>query len=243
MAKQCTQCGSVLGDDLFFCPNDGSTLHQLRAADGFHQNTVALSQTPQAMPKQSPGTPGIGSVSSASPVLFVIIGVLGAALIGAGVFIFVKLGQEENIKPTTSNSSSDVKASASSPAPSPTEKKTAQSPASSPTGFWSGDWKGKGAIFTATMELNNIGGQIEGKIDWTLVKSSNPRKMNLAGATSTEYVRGTYDADTRRLTLAGYREEDPSNITILDRYNLNLSGDERTLVGNSKSNGVFRLSR
>lgn len=185
-----------------------------------------------------------------SPILYVVIGILAAGFVAALIFIFVMPGRTDEAKkvepansPVAVNTAPPVQLITNSNSVSPVSRRPVD-PTLTPAGSWSGDWshdKGTSA-FTATAELTETGGRVEGRIVWTLVRSSNPQKMDKSGLMAVEYVRGTFNPATRLMKLRGYRKDDPNNLVIYDAYNLSLSADKQTLNGRSK-NGVFRLIR
>lgn len=90
---------------------------------------------------------------------------------------------------------------------------------------------------------DNGGGKFSGEIYWTLQRHMNPKKSHKAGATATEYVQGVFNPATQTLKLSGYREDDPQNIIVLDKYTLVLAENNLSLSGISKTNGRFNLRR
>jgi len=246
--KRCPNCNQIFLDDSDFCLEDGTRL----VVDSGNQ-AFGVSQTSGEMPTQvvplsqsAAAQPSTGS----SPLLYLVIGVLATALAAVVVYLLLLRddGKKAEIAVTDApqaNSAATFAPSTPSPSPTPITPAAAVPPSVipglSPSGTWTGDWNSRSAHFKAAANLNESGGRVDGKILWTLIRHSNPQKSQKGGSTAVEYVRGTFDPTTRAITLAGYRKEDPDNIVVLDRYNLTLSADGKTMNGRSKSGGSFVL--
>ena len=114
--------------------------------------------------------------------------------------------------------------------------------ASTATGRWSGSWSSpSGAYLDVVFNLNDDGtGRVSGQIDWTLRRTRRPEKMSKIGMSAIEYVNGTFDPVSRKLSLQGYRKDDPNGVLVmLDQYRLTRSPDERSMSGSAKNGGKW----
>ena len=255
--KQCPNCQQIFTDDDVFCHNDGASL--LLISEGGRSAPVypVSDEMPtQYVPRPAAVASNAGVANDASKWLFLIIGVLATALVGMGIYLFTARGEKKETAAQTASIEAKP-AEGNREAPPQTEAPPANlSPPSaafapvapkidpnlSPSGNWSGDWSSKATQFTANASLTETNGQVSGQIVWTLVRTSNPKKISKTGATATEYVQGTFNPATRAVSLRGVRKDDPHNLVILDRYNLSLAESNRTLSGRS-INGSFVLRR
>lgn len=254
--KKCPQCSQFFEEDNDFCLNDGERLVSStdHAASAAYYTPTQVMYTPAATPAQN---------SVTSPLLYMVIGILATALVAVAAFAYIFAGRSSEDKKAAEPQASPAKEQQSTPAsevratapaanaPPPVNPSPASPPeptfdsSVTPTGNWSGDWvhNKRTSSFTANMELRQTGPSVEGRIVWTLTRSSNPQKMYKSGLNAVEYVRGTFDPATRLVRLRGYRKEDSNNLgIILDSYNLSISADSRSMSGTSK-NGVFKLRR
>ena len=235
--KKCPNCQLVYDDAVDFCLNDGTRLTAI--SSGSYDVPTQVIQ-----PRASAGVPPRGT----SPLLYVTIGVLAAGFAAALIFIFLVPSRPDESKRSGPSNGSPAGEAPQSAVTPPSANSAGEIPAQlvdptmSPGGSWTGDWTGKSAYFTAKMDLTETSGRIDGRIVWTLMRSSNPAKGYKTGTSAVEFVRGSFDPTTRLAKLAGYRKDDPNDIIILDRYDLSLSTDKQTLSGKSK-NGNFVLRR
>ena len=254
--KQCPNCQQIFTDDDVFCLNDGASL--LLISEGGRNAPVfpVSGEMPtQYVPRPASAVaPGVGS--DVSKWLFLIIGVLATALVGMGIYLFTARGERAETAAQTANTQTKPAEGNRAATPPKTEAPPVNQsppiaaaaiapkfdPNLSPAGSWSGDWSSKATHFTATASLTETNGQVSGQIVWTLARTSNPKKTSKTGSTATEYVQGSFNPATRAVSLRGVRKDDPNNIVILDRYNLSLSENNRTLSGRS-INGNFVLRR
>lgn len=264
--KICPQCKNDFNDDLNFCLEDGTPL--IYESDA--EKTVVFNSLSNEIPTQIIPPAQITrqvSTNTSTKWLFLIIGVLATTLLAIAFFVFFFRENKENTiasanikgvetpeKSAKKNSEAAEKDISDETNIIKSEKATnsASFPVStpfsnpvvnenlSPNGNWSGDWNSKSAYYMATVTLEETNGRINGRIVWTLKRTSNSQKINKIGASAVEYVQGTYNSQTRMLNLRGIRKDDPNNIVILDRYNLSLSDDNQTLMGKSL-NGNFIL--
>jgi hypothetical protein len=65
-------------------------------------------------------------------------------------------------------------------------------------------------------------------------------KQSKIGLTAVEYIKGSYNPETRMLMMEGYRKDDPNDIISLDKYRLILSEDNRSLGGATWNHGRWR---
>lgn len=235
--KLCPACHQVYADDtLNFCLSDGTALKSTATQS---ERTVVIDppdrseETIVMNPRHISSVPSTEAiVSSESPKWpYIVIGGLGVALIAVLVVVFLPNFSSEG--PNNSSGKASVTANLNS---------TDAPNYISPTGQYSGDWISNTASFGAQIDITEVAGKITGKIIWTLRSSPNPQKANKIGTTAVEYVNGTYNPQTRMLTLEGFRKDDPNGIIILDKYQLSAATDNQTIIGKS-INGEFILKR
>lgn len=260
--KQCPQCNQTFTDDNSFCQMDGTILILANQTD----ETVAFSTVDNNAPTQFISTPNpVTSMPAKSGIpgwVFLVMGIMGTALVALVAFIFLMPKAENALNASASKNNQpeitksakeepkeeikiDNKPEFKTPVPTQSADNVStptQPNFSSPAGNWTGDWSSKNTTYTATIFLEETDGVIAGKIDWNLTKTSNSKKSNKIGSSATEYVKGTYNYQTGKLFLRGYSKDDPSDIIILDKYNLSMSKDNTQLSGKS-INGNFILRR
>jgi len=121
--------------------------------------------------------------------------------------------------------------------------------ASSFTGKWTGYWTSpKGYLYLAQMELASTGNNVvEGKIDWTLVKSPPDMVQTRLGLKGTEFIKGSYYPASRIMTFEGTKKNDPDTVIGLDKYKLILAENDAALGGitwnHGSWDGLFGLTR
>lgn len=122
-------------------------------------------------------------------------------------------------------------------APSP----TLSSSATGLNGTWQGDWTNPaGYLYTCEIILKvDQSNNIDGYINWILQKSPRADEQAKIGLSAREYVKGTYDPQTRLFTFSGYEKDDLYSIIGLDNYKLTLSADNNTLSGITEDNGPW----
>lgn len=240
--KKCPNCQRIFDDSNDYCLDDGTPLIAISGQSSFDTPTQFI-PTPL-------NSRDIARQGNTSPWPFLVIGVLVAALIGAGLFIYFRssTSNEEPVAGNRANENGPGFTNAKTPeqkAAAPATVSPPALPASgvSPTGTWTGTWAGGSSQFTAAMSLTESNGTVSGRIVWTLVRTTNPKKIGKEGLSATEYVQGTYDASTRMLKMHGVRKDDPNGLVILDTYNLSVSEDGRTIGGQSRNGTVFKLQR
>lgn len=109
-------------------------------------------------------------------------------------------------------------------------------------GNWQGEWSNPtGYVYIADMQLTAASdGSILGKIHWILKQSPNAEEQAKLGMSGTEFVSGTYDANSRVLTFEGISKSDPNNILGLDKYKLLLADNSNVMGGITLNNGNWR---
>ncbi len=116
-------------------------------------------------------------------------------------------------------------------------------------GHWQGEWSNhSGYIYTADMQLTAASdGSILGKIQWVLKQSPIADEQAKLGMSGTEFISGTYDANSRVVSFDGISKTDPNNILGLDKYKLLLAENSNVMGGITLNNGswrgVFSLTR
>lgn len=251
----------MFSDENIFCLNDGTSL--LDAPNPQQAPTVFLK--PESSPTLFVPRPTADIRSSSGGIpgwLYAVLGAMATIIIALGAAFFINRAPAEKeiakTEPTTKASetiSNTNQPNNETKTVEPTTNKTnvamttprpmpSINPNLNPSGRWTGDWTSSKAHYTAVVVLNdNGGGKFAGEIYWTLQRHTNPQKSYKAGATATEYVQGIFNPATRTIVLSGYRKDDPSDIVILDKYNLVLAESNQNLGGGSKSSGRFNLSR
>lgn len=259
--KRCPNCNQTFSDDNLYCLEDGTLLVPISGAE----QIPPFFQTPDSAPTQFIPRPNINvaeASANTSKWLYLIIGVMATALVALGIaFVMMRNPTEKETAKTDQSTKSNENVSNSNQSnienkmvePTPNNANVAFStprptisinPNLNPSGRWTGDWNSKTTYFTAELNLTDNGaGKFSGQIQWTLQRTTNPKKIDKVGASAVEYVQGTFNPTTRVLNLSGYRKDDPSNIVVLDRYGLTLAENSQRLSGISKSNGRFNLSR
>lgn len=114
-----------------------------------------------------------------------------------------------------------------------------QSP--TPAGTWKGSWDSPdGSVYSATVQLTVAAdGSVDGTIDWKLTAARRTDLNPKIGLRGTEYVRGTFDARCRVLTMAGYKLDDPQHILGMDHYELILAPNGAGLGGVTENNDTW----
>ena len=107
-------------------------------------------------------------------------------------------------------------------------------------GTWDAIWCSStslGWVYSAILKLELKDGKVTGENRWTVVKSPYP----WARKTATEFLSGTYDPGSRTVELEGTSKDDPEGVIGLDAYRLTLSEDGRSLSGNTRSHGTWKV--
>lgn len=109
------------------------------------------------------------------------------------------------------------------------------------SGTWEGKWTSpSGYVYTfKTLFEVDAAHNVKSGINWTLEVSPRAHERSKIGRKGVEYVKGTYDPNTRAVVLAGYDKNDPHTILGLDRYVLFLSIDGKELKGKTWNHGTW----
>lgn len=248
--KVCPACHSVFPLDDDFCPTDGSSLVPMTY--GQPPKSVSGNNPTVVVPRYSV-VPSTERTQSAN-FLYLLVGSLGTIVIVAVVLLIWSFGGKSEDKFANVKRANEPKP-IGSPASNSTQSQalpnsnTMPLPQAPPTisvaGRWEGDWTSpSGAYLTVVFALDDNGnGSVDGKIDWTLRRTSRPDKISKVGMSAVEYVRGQFDPSARKLTLQGYRKDDPNNVLVMvDSYRLGLSGDGRRLSGSARNGGRWNAT-
>ena len=252
--KKCPSCNQLFSEDNYFCLEDGTTLLFASETGAYPPVSPTADDIPTQViprPQVTAQIPVQIAPKDTSKWLFLIIGVLATAVVGMGVFMFAKRGEEkpvanQNTAENANRAENMVAKNINAPKVNQTIEEPKINQNLSPAGNWSGDWHSWGSYrtsFTAQMDLTDNGaGKLSGQIIWTLQSSNNPKKIGKVGSSATEYVQGVYNPATRSVSLQGVRIDDPNGIVIKDRYSLILAENNLTMNGKSKG-GNFVLKR
>jgi len=114
--------------------------------------------------------------------------------------------------------------------------------ASALNGTWHGPWTSpSGYLYQAEVHLKiDAEGAISGDIRWTLGKSPREAEQSKIGLTGTEFISGKFDSQSRVMTFAGIRKDDPNSILGLDRYKLVLADNEKVMGGITENHGNWQ---
>ena len=111
-----------------------------------------------------------------------------------------------------------------------------------------GNWTKLGTTYDFSFDLylrHTEGNQVEGVFNWKFVhynenepnsRSYYEEKRDL---TAKEFVRGTYNPQTKELHLRGYKKEDPHLIIGIDEYRLKVD-DNGDIGGKTKAHGSWK---
>jgi cytoskeletal protein RodZ len=265
--KQCPICLQVYNDSENFCQNEGSTLSVISSEQRGYSTSP---DTPTVFVKKNPTVQNSAfPVKQTSPILYGLIGGLAVLVLVLGGFLLYPKNsnntekvtndsEKKNTETESKNSEETTKTATNTqqsfqsnnqpsakpiapPVPPPIENYV------SPSGTWQGQWTNGKAYYGQQLTLQDNGnGKVSGQIIHTLQRSSNPQKMDKVGLTAVEFVQGSYNPNTRIITLAGVRKNDPNDLIILDKYRLSLSGDSSTIAGETvggKIRGKISLRR
>jgi hypothetical protein len=106
---------------------------------------------------------------------------------------------------------------------------------------WHGRWQGApGEVFTAKVALEVSDNQLTGHIEWTLAESQREEYRPKIGRSGIEYVKGTFDPETRVVRVEGYQKHDPESILGLDKYELILAPNSRSMGGITWDHGTWK---
>ncbi len=264
--KQCPQCNRTYADEsTTFCLADGALLSA--PYDSEATQRIPLPRTTNSSPTEIlPSASSQFPQQKSSPkFMYAIIGVMaGLIVILAGIILIPSLlrNQKEgsNVGQATNTADKSINESPKTESPNTTNPETKETPVStmSPsmtanpsqtlvpmglTGRWQGQWSSPfGTTFSANVYLESTGTNngVQGQINWTMKNTPQGSKQSNVGLTAVEYVKGSYNTETRMLTMEGYRKDDPNNIVSLDKYRLVLAGDNSSLGGATWNHGRWR---
>jgi hypothetical protein len=262
--KQCPICFQSYDDSENFCQTDGTTLSVISTEQKSYTTGNAPTMVVPSFHtgQQTNSVP----VKQTSPILYAALGAMGVlVLVLAGVLLYPQFTEKEKSESAKSeergakggeskNDSAANSQQSFQPKTTPVTENLAVVPAAqpqqpyiSPAGSWQGQWTNGKALYDQQLTLKDDGnGKVSGQIVHTLQRSTNPNKTGKIGLTAVEYVQGSYDPNTRIITMAGIRKDDPNNLIILDKYRLSLSSDNSTIAGatvGGKTRGQITLRR
>jgi ankyrin repeat protein len=107
---------------------------------------------------------------------------------------------------------------------------------------WKGSWDDPDEdLFTFEMQLNtDNANNVDGIIDWTYISTKREDSKSKVGLSAREYVKGTYDPNTRMVAISGYKKDDPQSVIALDQYKLILLTDGNNLNGKTYRYGDWK---
>jgi hypothetical protein len=107
-----------------------------------------------------------------------------------------------------------------------------------------GDWRcvrtdTRGTVHQCVMRLSvDSENRIEGRIEWTLLRSPNLDDRAKLGLAGTERIRGRVTGP-ESLFFEGYAEDDPEGVVALDKYPMQLSPGGEWMFGRTESGGTW----
>jgi hypothetical protein len=262
--KTCPECNRTYPDDtLAFCLVDGAILSAPFDPEATQRIPIPRTTNPPATEVlsasqsiQQKGNPKL---------IYIVVGIMaGVIVVLASLVIIPRISGEKkdvdspsqatNVKdkqvkePQKTDPQVTANAGVSGAPPSSVVANTPtnSSPSSIPTeiiGQWQGQWSSPyGTIFSSNLYLESTdrSNGVQGKINWTMKSTPQQSKQSKIGLTAVEYVRGSYNQETRMLTMEGYRKDDPNSIITLDKYRLVLAEDGRSLSGATWNHGGWR---
>ena len=94
-----------------------------------------------------------------------------------------------------------------------------------------------GFVYECELQLRNTSAtEVDGRIQWTLIRSPRPGEQAKLGMSGAELVRGALDGPGK-VNISGYDKVDPNGILGLDEYKLELSGTARWIFGTTSNHG------
>jgi hypothetical protein len=264
--KQCPQCNRTYADEsITFCLADGALLSAPYDPEATQRIYPPRSTNPpptEILPAQQ----SYPIAQKSSPrFIYAIVAMMAVLVIALASMIIVPLISQErkeskNINQTTGTNAKSINETSNigaqrtvdaetkeSPLPTVTPNNPINStPPSAPTeltGRWLGQWSSPfGTTFSANVYLEAIGTSngVQGNINWTMKSTPQESKQSKIGLTAVEYIKGSYNPETRLLVMEGYRKDDPNNIITLDKYRLVLAEDSRSLGGATWNHGRWR---
>jgi hypothetical protein len=107
-----------------------------------------------------------------------------------------------------------------------------------------GNWRcvrtdSRGYIHECKMRLTvDAEDRIEGRIEWTLLRSTQSEHRTKLGSTAVEYVRGRITSP-ESLFFGGHAKDDPQDTIALDIYPMQLSPGGDWMFGRTESQGAW----
>jgi hypothetical protein len=262
--KTCPECNRTYPDDtLAFCLVDGAILSAPFDPEATHRIPTPRSTNPQAT-EFLPSSPSIQQKGNPK-LIYIVVGIMGGVIIVLASLVIIPLisgekkeadypSQATNVKDkqvkelqkTDPHVAANAGADGAPPTSVAASTPTTSSPSSIPAeliGQWQGQWSSPyGTIFSSNLYLESTdrSNGVQGQINWTMKSTPQQSKQSKIGMTAVEYVRGSYNQETRMLTMEGYRKDDPNNIITLDKYRLVLAEDGRSLGGATWNHGRWR---
>ncbi|HEX6289302.1 MAG TPA: DnaJ domain-containing protein [Herpetosiphonaceae bacterium] len=80
--------------------------------------------------------------------------------------------------------------------------------------------------------------RVSGSINWRLKITPRPEEQLAIGQQARASVRGTFDPDSRRITIGSHTQDDPYDLIDANEYRLSLSADWQTLSGETYDDGL-----
>jgi len=108
-------------------------------------------------------------------------------------------------------------------------------------GKYKGTWTEAGSTYKYSFEIDvSFSEKIDSFFLWTLEATPRSNERSKIGLQGKEFVHGTFNPSTRRLHLNGFKKEDPHVILGLDKYELTVSKDGKTISGKTYSHGSWK---
>lgn len=254
--KICPKCKRSYTDDLFFCLDDGTSLAGVNIVDPTARTEVAI-DVDQARPTEVIPQVITAEIKPKKNYAMLVAGVLAvvcAMLFGALVVVYFGLTPRD--EKAVANTASLAPTASPTPAVAPStinvvtpaantntkQTSTTTTTVLDPGGRWKGEWSTvSGTLFDFELTLDaDPAGTLDGRIKWTMRRTARPDKTDKIGLSATEFVRGTFDPQTGKVQMSGYRKDDPDSVLVmLDAYKLDLSTDGRSLTGLARNGGKW----
>ena len=108
-------------------------------------------------------------------------------------------------------------------------------------GDWLGEWTNPdGHKFSCVLHIAETdSGQLQAEFVWRIDKSPRSWEQSKLGLTGKEFAKGSYEKETRKVLLNGYRKEDPNYIIGIDKYKLQLNKAGTFLEGKTWNHGTW----
>jgi Flp pilus assembly protein TadG len=264
--KRCPQCNRTYADDsITFCLADGALLSAPYDSEATQRIPLPRTTNPPPTEVLPSASSQLNQQKSNSKFIYAIIAVMaGLIVVLAGIIIVPSLLRDQkensNITQASNTNGSPINESSKTESRNTANAKTQETPLPTTmpsvtnnssssvaltelTGKWQGQWSSPfGTIFSANLYLEPISTNngVQGQINWTMKSTPQEAKQSKVGLTAIEYVKGSYNPETRMLTMEGYRKDDPNSIITLDKYRLVLAEGNRSLGGATWNHGRWR---